>query len=682
MQISAKFLYISLLLGTLYLIFQITFRLFQSEKELENIRSVWELVPSEAGLVLEVTSLPSLIQQLDTIPYWEDLQEIPPIENLAEKIKYFSECSAPLVTKTPKESTLLVAIPISLHKWGLLIILPLPSNYVLEKDTSSLLLTPDSERREFRRHIVYETALKENEQMTFTQLGNYLLMSFSAQTVELAIRQQLEANFSKKDVPSLTTGTTLHVNFPICLDWWKKSVSSMHPHYFERWKVLPRLRFNTRLTKNTILLESTENTFFSYTWEETLQNALQLLPYFPEEWKNDFPAQRTVLKHFETLRLHVSPQRCKITCTYNLEKASLLTKIKLLKDLWWSGNIQKLVFIPTKEGTLVLLLDEKGIHAFTPYGLLEKKPLKWQLLLNDSLIEWKQVIKKAEHLWIASRRKIYKVSTKGVLLKTYSPIVQPVRFIEVFQDIHQRTFFMVVDEKCTATLYDEEGNVLPQWNKKSLFRLPHHPPLYVNLGKEEGIFVFSAEGWIHFFRLNGTSYPNFPLLLQEYLTPYCFIERGKDLNSSIATLLTVQGELLKLRLSGELIERKKLHYPIGEATFHLVREELRQDKWLLVCQEEDQFLVFEEKNASSEPRKFKSFSNAVFQYFSGTSQEEELLVLTDTTTQETFLWKHHEGQLTWYPLKNSFPVWMLEEKQRWLLVGASPHHLRIWSVSK
>jgi hypothetical protein len=234
-------------------------------------------------------------------------------------------------------------------------------------------------------------------------------------------------------------------------------------------------------------------------------------------------------------------------------------------------------------------------------------------------------------------------------------------------------------------MVNEKGKIFEGWNQRSLFRKLNQIPEYLKVGQKEGILTIAGDGWIHFLQLNGKPFKGFPMILNEYLTENSVIEKGSSLENTTITMLTKKGELLKINLKGELIERKKPYQPKGEANFNIVKEENKGNSWKMTCQDDTEMLVFEgdESNKLVFQETFGVIAPSEIQFFQ-MDENHTFYVLRDEISEETHIYKQGEGKIGIQGIKNNKPIWILNDNsaQRFLLLTAYKHHVCLWSLPK
>jgi hypothetical protein len=415
----------------------------------------------------------------------------------------------------------------------------------------------------------------------------------------------------------------------------------------------------------------------------------KIISYLPETWKNHIVNETVVWKNFQEISWNFSSQNTDFQVKYDALGASTLPKIRLLKDQWWKKNIQQMKVFPTAQHTLALIQDEQCIHALTPYSIITRKPLVlWSISSTDSLEKWVNILKIQGNFWVASTRKLYKISEKGKLENNF-PIQLPdsfaIEYFQAFQSNKKEVHFLGIDSLGKALMVNEKGKIFEGWNQRSLFRKLNQTPEYLKVGQEEGILTIAGDGWIHFLELKGKPFKGFPMILNEYLTENSVIEKGSSLENTTITMLTKKGELLKINLKGELIERKKPYQPKGEANFNIVKEENKANSWKMTCQDDTEVLVFEgnENNELLFKESFGVFAPSKIQYFQ-MDENNIFYALRDEISEETYIYKQGEGKIGIQGIKNDAPIWILNDKskQRFLLLTAYKHHVCLWSLPK
>jgi hypothetical protein len=195
--------------------------------------------------------------------------------------------------------------------------------------------------------------------------------------------------------------------------------------------------------------------------------------------------------------------------------------------------------------------------------------------------------------------------------------------------------FMVVTKKGNVFLFDQQGKSLENWNPKSISSNILDASHNRISGKDYFLFT-QSNGALHLVYRNGDTVKKFPIQLNVNVSG-CFLV--KDQRSNYFSVISNDGMLINVSLSGEIMKKEPLLKTFAQSNFKLIASQetsqsfiSRIDKNKIAVFSQDGKLLFEKENPASEQIEVNSFGEGkIFSVFDPT---QDLLFLLDKNGKE------------------------------------------------
>lgn len=201
---------------------------------------------------------------------------------------------------------------------------------------------------------------------------------------------------------------------------------------------------------------------------------------------------------------------------------------------------------------------------------------------------------------------------------------------------------LVSDVKGNLYLYNMEGTNLEGWAPRSLSGRLGSPPFHLRIRSRDVIVAVQENGVVDIMNRRGQSITGFPLNLNARTNNGLFIEEGGNFASTVFTLLTNEGELIKFNLEGKVLEREQLFKPNPNTTFKMIIE--RSNRSFIIFQQDGARLsILDNKGVMQFEKDYLSTTSLLGQYYDFGSGKK-LIIVIDPVQEFTYLY-NEDGEL-------------------------------------
>ncbi len=134
--------------------------------------------------------------------------------------------------------------------------------------------------------------------------------------------------------------------------------------------------------------------------------------------------------------------------------------------------------------------------------------------------------------------------------------------------------FLFCDTSGDIYLTDKTGKELEGWMPNPSGGKNLVPPFHIRVGGRDCMISIREDGMINMYTRRSETYNNFPVNLNSQLSESVFLQPGADFNRSRIHLINDIGEVIKVNLNGELVEKLQLFKPDPESRFKIVPDAL------------------------------------------------------------------------------------------------------------
>ncbi len=140
--------------------------------------------------------------------------------------------------------------------------------------------------------------------------------------------------------------------------------------------------------------------------------------------------------------------------------------------------------------------------------------------------------------------------------------------------------FLVSDLLGNLYMYDKTGNLLEGWNPLHTGYRLQCAPEHLRIHDKDYFVVMQANGKLTLLNRRGQPYAGFPVDLSARTESNFLIERGLTPETTYITVVTRDGEIIRVDLSGKTVERRQLYRTSGSNQFLLCAEPTGHD-WVV-----------------------------------------------------------------------------------------------------
>jgi hypothetical protein len=259
-----------------------------------------------------------------------------------------------------------------------------------------------------------------------------------------------------------------------------------------------------------------------------------------------------------------------------------------------------------------------------------------------------------------------------------------------FSELNPGTFNLlgyVAGNRDQLSLADATGDLFvldkPQRLIRQLNRLPDEahvlPPVQtVQFNKKPHLILLGEEGTLSLVNTFGQPLKPFPVNLKARFGGPVFLETGLRETDLLIQTVSLQGELMKINLTGEVVERRQLFRADKATEFRLLLEKSGRD-WLITSQtgntvgihDQQGRLLFQVENADP--------ATTTIEY---NDFGADVKVLSVTTAKGTWLYSLRGQPLTERPLTSTLPVVVqfAESYNKLYLYTTTDRAVEVWTV--
>lgn len=214
--------------------------------------------------------------------------------------------------------------------------------------------------------------------------------------------------------------------------------------------------------------------------------------------------------------------------------------------------------------------------------------------------------------------------------------------------------FLVSDLLGNLYMYDKAGNLLEGWNPLPTgYRLqcaPHHLRLH---GKDYFVVV-QANGKLTLLNRRGQAYPGFPVDLAGRTESDFLIENGLTPETTYVTIVTKDGEIIRVNLLGKTTERRQLYRTSGTNAFRLCAEPAGRD-WVVARMDNRNVGILDQNGQLLWETARQSAELPQVQYYNF-GAGLRLVALTDPTLKQTSIYDLNGHLIGGAPVPSSHPI--------------------------
>ena len=481
----------------------------------------------------------------------------------------------------------------------------------------------------------------------YTIINNYLILANSPQAI-----RNLGDDLEKREV------------------WGKLNAQSL---FVNRIDKASNISFNINLLRSWTML----NHYLEGSWQEIFdQYKRQILrfEFLNFQIKNDDQQMRATLslQHKQAKKL----QGGSIQDIYSTALSfPISSKPYIVQNHFTKTNE---VFVQDDHHQLYLISNEGDRRWKTDLGKKLISPIYQVDLFKNEKIQY----------LFATDQKIFLYDRLGRSVTNF-PIQQqwksPLDKFSVIDFDNSRNYrFVAADQTGNLYMFSKSATPIKEWNPRKLIGKLAHSVGHIRTGSQDYVLAIQQNGLINAIRPNSDTFKGFPISLNVNLNSPYFLRYNDQPENSTLTVLSRAGEIIRLNLKGQVLQRQELDFTDRTDFFSMAIDEAEGDNWVAVRQDQDGSVgVFGSDGKKWFEKNFSDNSPKIVQYFSF-GANAEIICLTDQKSRKTFLY-YPDGESVYqgfFDSDHAVSVLYNESQEEFLLYSSFANKVKLTRVAK
>lgn len=217
--------------------------------------------------------------------------------------------------------------------------------------------------------------------------------------------------------------------------------------------------------------------------------------------------------------------------------------------------------------------------------------------------------------------------------------------------------YMLCDSKGIVYLTDKNGNELEAWDPKDIGGPCLEAPFHIRIGGRDCMLAIRKDGLVNMMNRRSETYSGFPLNVNSELSSAVFIQRGADFNRTLMHLVNDAGEVIKLNLNADVVDRQQLYRPDRESKFQIVPDAL-SNTYVVSRQDYNRVSVLAQSGETIFERELLFTGDLEVQFYNF-SAGNEIYIFTDPQQDFTYLFDGNGELINMQPVESGFKVGLI-----------------------
>lgn len=355
---------------------------------------------------------------------------------------------------------------------------------------------------------------------------------------------------------------------------------------------------------------------------------------------------------------------------------SLITSTFVVKNI---ADKSKEVLVQDAGNHLHLLaVNGKKLWHFPVESPIAKQVYQIDLQANTNKNQQEnQQTSKQLHYLFAAQNKVFLLNKNGHLVTDFPIILEDcgnIEFLSLLDYDNSKNYrIAVADNEGNVFLLSKFGKTLQGFNPKRLAGKLASPIVHTRIDSKDVLVGLNKQGIVNLLKRNGEMYAGFPVSVGINLSANFFVQQNPDFQLTTIHVLTIEGEIIKLNLSGKVIGRESLERPNTQSIFKLLPDVATESDYIFSRQDNTFLTIFnknltplftknfsqdlienaatkEDKTANKIIKNNQITSEKLVQYFNF-GANTEIIAVTDPETQKVYL-HYLNGDLLCEPLES------------------------------
>jgi len=217
--------------------------------------------------------------------------------------------------------------------------------------------------------------------------------------------------------------------------------------------------------------------------------------------------------------------------------------------------------------------------------------------------------------------------------------------------------FLFCDTSGDIYLTDKAGKELEGWAPNPSGGKNLAPPFHIRVGGRDCMISIREDGMINMYTRRSVIYNKFPVNLNSKLSKSFFLQRGADFDRSRLHLINDIGEVIKVNLNGDLVEKLQLFKPDPESRFKIVPDALN-NTYVISRLDFNNVSILDQKGETIFERELLYTDDLEVQFYNF-SAGNEVYVFIDAQQGFTYLYDGGGELINMQPVESGFKIGLL-----------------------
>jgi WD40 repeat protein len=224
-------------------------------------------------------------------------------------------------------------------------------------------------------------------------------------------------------------------------------------------------------------------------------------------------------------------------------------------------------------------------------------------------------------------------------------------------DNSKRYRFITSDRYGNVYMYDKTGKNLEGWTPLIFESRLIAPPVHFRVRGRDRILILEESGKVSVMNRRGELVQGFPVQLSSTVSQPAYLEIGSNFSRTIFNIITDNGELVRLNLTGRIVGQTQFYRPNRDSRYFLIEDGLR--KTFVIARKDLNRVTFMSRGGKELFQKdYISGGDLEMQYYNFGSGNE-IFVVADQNQKVTYLYNSTGDLVNSRPLISGFPVGLM-----------------------
>jgi len=261
----------------------------------------------------------------------------------------------------------------------------------------------------------------------------------------------------------------------------------------------------------------------------------------------------------------------------------------------------------------------------------------------------------------ASDSNLYIYDRNGILLRDFPVKLEHpgnLDYLNLIDYDNSKNYrYLLCDMDGDIYLTDKDGNELEGWDPRETGGQSTCPPFHIRISGRDCMIAIRKDGIIHMMNRRSATYNGFPVNLNSRLTGEVFVQRGIDFNRSLVHLVNEIGEVVKVDLNGNIVNKMQLYRPDKESRFRIIPDALN-NTYVIARQDFNSVSIIDQTGDTIFERELL-FTDDLDVQFYNFSAGNEIYVFTDAQQGFTYMFDGNGNLVNMQPVESGFRVGLI-----------------------